>query len=172
VCHLFSKEGLLSEPKPVSEGILIIIYRIRDIVIHRNVKMSLSAVTLKSFYEASGASGLALLWLLLAEENTTDITRSTKSFCSSFMSLDLPTNSRGYIFFLTFVFDNVGTIVKYSSDAGISTSTKNVWTRSTRKTLVSFRHGTGKGVIQFFLSKPSWGEGSVLASVLLNRGGP
>jgi hypothetical protein len=48
------------------------------------------------------------------------------AFCSSFMSLDPPTNLRDSIFFLAFMFDDVGTMVKNCNDGrGISTSTKN-----------------------------------------------
>jgi hypothetical protein len=42
------------------------------------------------------------------------------------MSLDPPTNLRDSIFFLAFMFDDVGTMVKNCNDGGISTSTKNL----------------------------------------------
>jgi hypothetical protein len=42
------------------------------------------------------------------------------------MSLDPPTSLRDSIFFLAFMFDDVGTMVKNCNDGGNSTSTKNL----------------------------------------------
>jgi hypothetical protein len=42
------------------------------------------------------------------------------------MSLDPPTNLWDSIFFLAFMFDDVGTMVKNFNDGGISTFTKNL----------------------------------------------